>query len=93
MAAVTAVLAGCATEPNDFPALRAEREAKLLEISRSCGLPASTIKMVGIDELRIRPPSDAKYENVDCMLTALREAGIPMRMGFVGNEAFQTERK
>ncbi len=49
--------------------------------------------LTGPNELRFQPPADAKYESVDCALSELKKLKFPMKMGFVGNEAFAPEAK
>jgi len=51
-------------------------------------LPASSFKLVGLDDLHFRPPPDAKYEDVDCALSELKKSPIPVKMGFIGNEEY-----
>lgn len=44
------------------------------------------------DTLRLRPPADAKFEAIDCALKYLQEDKFSnMKMGFVGNEHYETE--
>jgi len=82
------VVSGCtqgAVPPNRAEAVEA--------IAGRCNLPAGTLKLIGPDELRFQPPSDAKYESIVCALTELKKLKIPMKMGFVGNEAIAPEAK
>ncbi|MBO9576219.1 MAG: hypothetical protein J7494_10810 [Sphingobium sp.] len=61
-------------------------------IADECGLPRSTLKLIGKDRLQFQPPENAKYEAVDCALKKLKEAKFPgMKMGFVGNERYSNE--
>lgn len=69
------------------PNLRAERIAQLEKIAATCGLPG-TLKLAGTGDVRFRPSPNAEYERVDCVLNALKKTDIPMKMGFVGNEAY-----
>jgi hypothetical protein len=71
---------------------RSERLATLHSITRSCGLPASALQLRG-EELRMKPPMDAKYTSVDCMLQRIKHWTGAMKMGFVGNEAYSNEKK
>jgi hypothetical protein len=84
-------LASCGYSVPPAPqALRTERMAQLEKIAAACRLPATTLKLVGTEDLHFRPPPDAKYERVDCVLKALNKTDIPTRMGFVGNEVYET---
>jgi hypothetical protein len=83
-----AVTACAPAEPATSRNLRAGRLAQLETIAAACGLPAETLKLAGSDDLHFKPPPDSEYEQVDCVLKALRKTGIPMKMGFVGNEAY-----
>jgi hypothetical protein len=84
------MVAGCA---RNQPAgnLRETRLATLKAITQRCGLPETSLRLVGTDDLHVRPPVDAKYESVDCALAELKKANMPLKMGFVGNEAFVNE--
>jgi hypothetical protein len=74
-----------ATSPADTMADR------LNAITSKCGLPSSALKLVGTKELHVQPPPDADYEKVECLLTELKKANLPVNIGFVGNEAYQPE--
>jgi len=83
------VLAACAQSAPLAPQdVRAERIARLEKIAATCGLPAETLKLVGTEDLHVQPPADASYESFDCLLKALKKADMPVKMGFVGNEAY-----
>jgi hypothetical protein len=85
MAVAACNQAGPASRPN----LRTERVAQLQKIASTCGLPG-TLELVGTEDVRFRPSPSSKYERVDCVLKALKKTDIPMKMGFVGNEAYET---
>ncbi len=79
--------AGCHERPPHRPAtIHDQRQAVLDGIADKCGLTRSTFKLVGNDELHVQPSPDAQYERVDCALTELKKANMPVKMGFVGNE-------
>lgn len=84
-----AAVAACARSVPSIPnAVRAERMAQLEKIAADCRLPATTLKLVGTEDLRVQPPPDAEYEQVDCVLKALKKTDFPQKMGFVGNESY-----
>lgn len=66
--------------------LHAQRLERLQKIALGCGLPATSLKLVGTDDVHFQPPPDARYERVDCVLAALKKTDMPTKMGFVGNE-------
>jgi hypothetical protein len=85
---LVATVAACGrTDVESGPNLRVERIARLEKIAATCGLPG-TLKLVGTEDVRFRPSPSAKYERVDCVLNALKKTDIPIKMGFVGNEAY-----
>ena len=90
---ITGAPVGFASEPPTPSSQQGEEgggseEQAYNRIAERCGLPSSTFVLVGSDELRIQPPSDASYESVDCALREVRAADLPARdLGFVGNEA------
>jgi hypothetical protein len=87
------VLAAAATSCGPISP-RAETKIQVLNgIADKCGLPRSSLRLVGEEEVRIRPPSGVKYAAVDCALSELKSAGFPLKMGFVGNGAFGDEKK
>ena len=49
------------------------------------------LKLEGTDRLLIQPLPTEKYEHVDCALSELKKANLPLKMGFVGNEAYSNE--
>jgi hypothetical protein len=86
----TAFCCACAGNPPGPEQLRAQRLAKLDDITRICRLPPSIFKLVGFEELHIQPSPDEDYERLDCALSELKKSGIPLKIGFVGNEAYET---
>ena len=80
--------AGC-TKPS--PA--AEHRKILDAIAIKCHLPATSFKLEGVDDLHFQPAPDAKFENVTCALTELKKSPFPMKLGFVGNEVYEPEKK
>jgi hypothetical protein len=83
--------AGCQNHAPQQPSLHDQRQAKLDEIADKCGLARNTFKLIGDRDLHIQPDSDAKYEQVDCGLTELRKANLPVNMGFIGSEYYSNE--
>jgi hypothetical protein len=73
--------------------VRAQRIAELNKIARNCGLPPSIMSLEGTDELHIKPAPNESYAKVDCLFADLKKANLPLKMGFVGNEAYQPEDK
>ena len=69
------------------------RIAQLRAITDKCGLPPSAARLVGANDLHLQPPFDAKYASVDCLIKEVKSAGFPEKVGFVGNEAYQTKVK
>jgi hypothetical protein len=69
----------------------AGRVAILDQIAKKCNLPSTTFELVGLDEMHFRPSADARYEDVDCALRELKKSPFPMKMGFIGNEAYSDE--
>jgi hypothetical protein len=87
---LTATVAACTHRVPPIPhTVRAERMALLEKIAADCRLPATTLKLVGAEDLRLQPPPDAGYEHVDCVLKALKKTDFPQKMGFVGNETYE----
>ncbi|WP_156349135.1 MULTISPECIES: hypothetical protein [unclassified Sphingomonas] len=77
-----------------FQATPPKTRAEAIEaIAARCNLPNGTLTLTGPEELRFQPPADAKYESIDCALMELKKLKFPMKMGFVGNEAFAPEAK
>ncbi|MEA3009855.1 MAG: hypothetical protein QOJ91_1547 [Sphingomonadales bacterium] len=85
-----ALCCSCTKLPASPGNLRTQGLARLGEISRKCGLPASVFKLIGTDELHIQPSPDEKYERLDCALIELKNANLPLKLGFVGNETYET---
>jgi hypothetical protein len=67
---------------------KGDMRSQLDTIATQCGLSPSVFELRRPDELRFRPAPDAKYEDVDCALAALKKANLPLKLGFVGNEAY-----
>ena len=83
-----ALCSSCNTEPAKNVSLHEHRQGLLDRIADQCGLPRSTFKLTGDDELHFRPEPTEEYSDVDCGLQKIKDSGIPFKMGFVGNEAF-----
>ena len=81
---------GCNAAPPAAQTGTDEAEARRLE--SLCKLPEGTLVLIGADQVTLKPPPDARYENVDCLLRELRSSKLRSRdLGFIGNEAFSTE--
>ena len=79
---------GCSDAVADWPSLTPDQRHLLINhMTRTCGLPADRLELVGGEELRFRPSPDDAYERVDCLLGQLRKVhGV--KLSFVGNEAY-----
>lgn len=62
----------------------ADKAEEVARIESECGLKSGTITITG-DQIQLQPSLDEAYENVDCALTRLNQAGFG-KLGFVGNE-------
>jgi len=60
-------------------------------INEACHAPKGWLVMLRDKSVRLKPPRNADYEKVDCILERLRELSIQRgaspNMGFVGNES------
>src|SRR3546814_1688783 len=63
VACLFSLLCSCSSAP---PKPAANLREYLDQISTKCHLPASAFQLSGENELRFRPPADARYEDVDC---------------------------
>jgi hypothetical protein len=86
--ALLAACAGCAEKPAARP--RAERLAALRSIAAECRLPDSALMLDSENQLHVKPPPGASYARIDCLLKSLEKTGMPLKMAFVGNEAYET---
>jgi hypothetical protein len=80
------VVAGCTKPAPPKGDMRSQLDA----IATQCQLPPSVFEIKPPDDLHFRPSPDARYEDVDCAISALRKANLPLKLGFVGNEAYTT---
>jgi hypothetical protein len=78
-------LGGCVKSPAPQGDVRAMRLAELEAMGRKCGYPRSEWKLVGTDDLHLKPDPNERYEVVDCMLKEIKNSDIPFKMAFVGN--------
>jgi|tagenome__1003787_1003787.scaffolds.fasta_scaffold20930879_2 hypothetical protein len=86
---LAACCGGCDQHSQRTPvSIHEQREEVLNKIADKCGLARSTFKLVGNDELHILPDLKAPYERLDCALSELRKANLPVKMGFIGNEYY-----
>lgn len=69
---------------------KGDMRSQLDAIATQCGLSPSVFELRLPDDLHFRPSPDAKYEDVDCAIKALQKAKLPLKVGFVGNEAYTT---
>jgi hypothetical protein len=79
-----AACASCANSASTRPDMRTQLDA----IARQCRLAPGVFEVRPPDDLHFRPSPDARYEDVDCAIAALNKANLPLKLGFVGNEAF-----
>jgi hypothetical protein len=85
----SAICCSCGPAPVKKMSLHDYRQGILDRIADECGLPRATFKLVGDDDLHLKPEPTEEYSKVDCGLQKLKESGIPFKMGFVGNEAYK----
>jgi hypothetical protein len=56
-------------------------------------LPQGVFKLRAEDDFHFQPAPNAKYRNVECALTKLKQIhGLP-KMGFIGSETYEPEPK
>jgi hypothetical protein len=65
----------------------AGRRTELDAIARQCGFPPSVLELKG-GQLHMRPPANASYPKVHCLIVATRKAGFHTPMAFVVRETF-----
>jgi hypothetical protein len=62
-------------------------------INATCHAPRGWLVMHGYNSVRLKPPHDADYHKVDCVLARLKDLSIKRgaspAMGFIGNESFK----
>jgi hypothetical protein len=80
MSIILVMLALAAAEPSTLS------QSELDSISAKCHSPRKWLRNKG-GEIHLRPARNAKYEQVDCVLGALRRTNAGP-LGFVGNEAY-----
>jgi len=78
--------AGCAKPES-------EKQKALDAIATRCHLPTSVFKLEDSGELHFVPSPDAKFESVDCAVKAAQAAHLFTKIGFVGNETYEPEKK
>jgi hypothetical protein len=81
----------CTAQEPKQASVHDQRQAALYQIADRCGLPRSSVPLTGEAELHFTPPPDAKYESVDCALSAMRKSNLLLKMGFVGTEYYSNE--
>ena len=84
-----AAATGCTNDapPANVTGIRGQLDV----IAARCGLPARVFQLSGPEDLHFKPDADARYQDVDCALAALKKAKLPLKVAFVGNEAFVPE--
>ena len=58
-------------------------------IAKQCRTPPEWVSVAAGGEVHLRPPPDADYAKVDCVLAQLRLHNV-VKLGFIGNEADPT---
>jgi len=69
------------------PTERAVSQSQLDAISVTCKTPRRWLRELEGDGVQFLPSRRAKFKDVDCVLDQLRKGLVPMKLGFVGNEA------
>jgi hypothetical protein len=85
----TVILGACSV---DSPPPKDRQEA-LDQIASKCNLQPSIFKLGEGENIIFRPPSDAKYDDVDCALAEVKKSPFSFKLGFVGNEAIAPEKQ
>ena len=78
--------AGCAKPES-------QNQKALDAIATGCHLPTSVFKLENTGEVHFQPSPDAKFENVDCAVKAAQAAHLFTKIGFVGHETYEPEKK
>ena len=81
-------LLACQSAEAPAPNTLQNTQTVLDQIADRCGMPREVWKLLGENQVTLQPRADAPYEGVDCLLSELQKSKLPVRLGFVGNEAF-----
>src|SRR3954453_6597814 len=85
-----AAAGGCSQNASPAPHdLRSQRLSELEAMGQRCRYPHSGWRLVGTEELHLKPDPNERYEVVDCMLLEFKKSDIPYKIGFVENEAYE----
>jgi len=84
LALLFAVQAGASVGSTDAGAVT---QAKLDRMTQRCNAPRSWLKHLGGNRVHVRPSCGESFKQIDCVLSQLKNSGLPMDLGFVGNEA------
>jgi len=87
LTAAMLLLSACGKAVSPAEAARARHLTELKKVAAECGLPASTLRLVGEDRVSIQFSPDIEYRNMDCALLKLKNSDL--RLGFVGAESPQ----
>jgi hypothetical protein len=88
LATAVCLVAGCRNPGAEQSSSQDRYRAALNQIADQCHLARSTFKLVSDDELMLQFDSNVRVENMDCGLAKLKEAKLPLKLGFVGNEYY-----
>ena len=81
-------LVACQSADEPAPNALGHTQAVLDRIADRCRMPREVWKLRSEHQVTLQPSPDAPYEGVDCLLRELQKSKLPVRLGFVGNEAF-----
>jgi hypothetical protein len=92
VAGLAALLGACSGSGSNIPPQDPRNLSEFLEtVAAKCRLPRSTFQLKDAEQVYFQPPADARYEDVDCALRELKKSPFPLKLGFVGNEAFRED--
>ncbi|MCG2840312.1 hypothetical protein L6Q21_04865 [Sandaracinobacter sp. RS1-74] len=68
----------------------AQRQSELDKIAKHCKVPRSILRLTG-DELTLggQEMKDVAFDRVQCTLKHIKDLSFPVKIGFLGNEAYQ----
>jgi hypothetical protein len=85
---VPACTGGEQTAPRDT---RAEAPGQIAGITRRCGAPEQTLRLIGPGEVTIEAGSDVEWGKIECLIYEIRKAEPKLQYVFTGNAPYETE--
>ena len=86
-----AALLACQSKPLPLATKQGDYRNALDKIADTCGVPRSSWTLIDENHVTLSFPPGEPFEKADCLIRKFNSSKLPLKLGFIGNEAYENE--